>query len=376
MIERDLSRLIRQRLAQFPAVTLVGARQCGKTTLARTLAPTCFNLEAPEERTRLDATWPQVMAAGGLVVFDEAQHWPELFARLRGEIDAHRKQNGRFILLGSVAPSLMRNVSESLAGRMAVLELTPFHFGEVADLDRLWRNGGFPDGGVIEAGAYPVWQESYLRAMAERDLPAWGLPAKPMVTERLFRMIAAEQGAILNLSKLGQSLGLSHHTVAAYLDQLEGAFLIRRLPPLQANLRKRLVKAPRIYWRDPGLLHALLRLPAEDDLLAHPWAGASWEGFVIEQILAAHSVRGDSIGAYFFRSHDGYEADLVLETGRAREVIEIKLTSAPAPEDLARLDKVAEMVNATRQVLLCCVQDSVTTGARWVANLRDYLKEM
>jgi uncharacterized protein len=375
MVERALSQLIRQRLAQFPAVTLVGPRQCGKTTLARTLARTCFNLEAPEERTRLDATWPQVMAGGEPVVFDEAQHWPELFTRLRGEIDAHRKRNGRFILPGSVAPSLMRNVSESLAGRMAVLELTPFHLGEVDDLDRLWRCGGFPDGGVLEAGAYPVWQESYLRAMAERDLPAWGLPAKPMVTQRLFRMAAAEQGAILNLSKLGQSLGLSHHTVSAYLDQLEGAFLIRRLPPFQTNLRKRLVKAPRIYWRDTGVLHALLRLPAGDDLLAQPWAGASWEGFVIEQILAARSVRGETGEACFFRSHDGYEADLVLETGRVREVVEIKLTSAPTPEDLARLDKVATMVKATRQVLLCRVRDSITTGTRWVANLQDYLKE-
>jgi predicted AAA+ superfamily ATPase len=374
MIDRSLAQLIRRRLARFPAVIVVGPRQCGKTTLARTLARSYFNLEAPEERTRLDATWPEVMAGGGPVVFDEAQHWPELFGRLRGEIDARRKENGRFILVGSIAPSLMRNVGESLAGRMAVLELAPFDLGEVDDVNRLWRHGGFPDGGVLEAGAYPVWQENYLRTMAERDLPAWGLPAKPMVTHRLFRMVAAEQGAILNLSKLGQSLGLSHHTVNTYLDHLEGAFLIRRLPPYLPNLRKRLVKAPRLYWRDTGVLHALLRLPAGDDLLAHPWAGASWEGFVIEQILSVRSSRGETCEAYFFRSHDGYEVDLVLETGRLREVIEIKLTSGPAPEDLARLDKVAAMVAASRRVLLCRVRNSVTTGSRWVVNLRDYLR--
>jgi predicted AAA+ superfamily ATPase len=374
MIERTLSRVLQQRLAQFPAVTLVGPRQCGKTTLARTLARRYFNLEAPEERTQLDARWDEVVAGEGPIVFDEAQQWPELFRRLRGAIDERRKENGRFILLGSIAPSLMRGVGESLAGRMAVLELAPFNLGEVGDLERLWLYGGFPDGGVLGGEAYPVWQDSYLRAMAERDLPMWGLPAKPMVTQRLFRMAAAEQGAILNLSKIGQSLGLSHHTVSAYLDQLEGAFLIRRLPPFATNLRKRLVKAPRLYWRDTGVLHALLRAPAGDDLLAQSWAGASWEGFVIEQILSARGARGESGDAYFFRSHDGYEADLVIENGRVREVIEIKLTSGPPPEDLARLAQVGEMIQASRVVLLCRVRNSITSGHQWVTNLVDYLR--
>jgi uncharacterized protein len=296
-----------------------------------------------------------------------------LFRRLRGEIDSRRKVNGRFILLGSIAPSLMRDVGESLAGRMAVIELTPFCLAETPDPDRLWRCGGFPDGGVLGSKAHPVWQENYLRAMAERDLPAWGLPAKPMATQRLFRMSAAEHGAILNLSKLGQSLGLSHHTVNAYLDHLEGAFLIRRLPPFAANLRKRLVKAPRLYWRDSGLLHALLRLNPDDELLAQPWVGASWEGFVIEQILTAHSLRGRSVDAYFFRSHDGYEADLVLERGRQREVIEVKLTSGPNPEDVSRLGRVAEMVEADRQTLICRVRESVVGDHCTVTNLEDYL---
>jgi hypothetical protein len=172
MIDRTLSPLLTQRLARFPAVTLVGPRQCGKTTLARTLGGRYFNLEAPEERTLLDARWDEVMAGDGPVVFDEAQHWPELSRRLRGVIDERRKENGRFILLGSIAPGLMPDVGESLAGRMAVLELAPFHLGEVDDLERLWRCGGFPDGGGLGGEAYPVWQESYLRAMAERDLPA------------------------------------------------------------------------------------------------------------------------------------------------------------------------------------------------------------
>lgn len=374
MIARDLTRLLRQRLKSFPAVALFGPRQCGKTTLARALTRCYFNLEDADERTRLDALWHDVIQETGPIVFDEAQHWPELFSRLRGAIDADRKRHGRFILLGSVSPLLMRNVSESLAGRMAILDLTPFHWGEVRDLDHLWRWGGFPDGGVLDPAAYPVWQDSYLRAMAERDLPAWGLPAKPMLTQRLFRMVAAEHGAILNLSKLGQSLGLSHHTVETYLDHLEGAFLIRRLPPLEANLRKRLVKSPRLYWRDAGLLHSLLRLRPDDDLFAQSWVGASWEGFVIEQILSVRQARGEVLDAWFFRSHDGYEADLILDSGRQREVIEIKLTSGPTPEDLARLGQVAEMVKATRQVLLCRVRTAVVSGARWVTALEDYLE--
>ena len=174
MIDRALVSSLRQRLARFPAVTLVGPRQSGKTTLARTVARAYFNLEAPEE-PRLDAAWTDAMASPGPVVFDEAQHWPPLFRRLRGEIDAQRKRNGLFVLLGSIVPALMRDIGESLAGRMAVLELAPFSLGEVADLDRLWRLGGFPDGGVLDPAAYPLWQESYLRAMAERDLSRMGI---------------------------------------------------------------------------------------------------------------------------------------------------------------------------------------------------------
>lgn len=373
MIPRHIATLATERLRWFPALTLVGPRQCGKTTLARSLGGQYFNLEDSGARVRLDASWSEVMRVRELVVFDEAQLWPELFRRLRGAIDDDRKRNGRFLLLGSVSPGLMREVSESLAGRMATLELTPFELCEVEDLERLWRLGGFPDGGVLGQPVFPSWQESYLAAMAERDLPAWGLPAKPILTRRLFQMIAAEHGAVLNLSKLGQSLGLSYHTVASYLEYLEGAFLIRRLPPFEANLRKRLVKAPRIYWRDSGLLHALSRWRTDDDLFGQPWVGASWEGFVIEQILAVRRTRGERFEPFFFRTHDGQEVDLVLDFGRQREAIEVKLTSGPTPEDLQRLGKAAAMVKATRQVLLCRVQESVTTGDRWVCGLRDYL---
>jgi predicted AAA+ superfamily ATPase len=374
MLNRLIAPLIRKRLAAFPAVTLSGPRQCGKTTLAQSLGGAYFNIEAPEERVRLDASWPEIMASDQLTIFDEAQHWPDLFSRLRGEIDKARKQNGRFLILGSIAPSLMSGIGESLAGRMAIVDLTPFSLPETNQLDTLWMFGGFPDGGIIgPPDAFPVWQENYLRIMCERDLPHWGLPAKPMLTERLLRMTAAEHGSILNLSKLGQSLGLSHHTVETYLDYLQGAYLIRRLPPLHANLRKRLVKAPRLYWRDSGLLHALLRFDPRDEILSYPWAGASWEGFIIEEIFKARQTRGDSFDACFFRSHDGWEADLVIDDSRGREAIEIKLTSSPNQETVQRLEKVAEMIEAHRKTIICRIAEPIVSEKLLVTNLSSYL---
>ena len=374
MIKRAITHLVQQRLGAFPAVTLSGPRQCGKTTLAQSLGGRYFNIESEAEQVRLDAQWPDIMQSTELVIFDEAQHWPELFSRLRGEIDRDRKRNGRFLLLGSIAPSLMSGIGESLAGRMAVVDLAPLGLLETSHLDTLWRCGGFPDGGVLtDSNAFPVWQDNYLRAMYERDLPHWGLPAKPALTERLLRMTAAEHGSILNLSKLGQSLGLSYHTIETYLDFLQGTFLIRRLPPLHANLRKRLVKAPRLYWRDSGLLHALLRVDTESNLFSHPWVGASWEGFVIEEILKARQARGSSFDVHFFRSHDGWEADLVLDDARGREAIEIKLTSEPGREEIQRLDKVADLIGANRKTVICRIAEPILSDSLTVTNLPAFL---
>jgi hypothetical protein len=377
MINRALAGLLTERLAQFPSVALVGPRQCGKTTLAKTISREYYDLEQPSERLRLDLAWHDLTERDGLLVLDEAQAWPEVFPRLRAAIDARRKKNGRFLLLGSVSPTLMRQVSESLAGRMALLELTPFHLAELpkADPDLLWRCGGYPDGGVLGGTPFPQWQTNYLSLMTQRDLPTWGLPAKPSVTDRLFRMMAAQQGGILNATQLGQSLGITYHTVQSYLGYLEGAFLIRLLPPFHANIRKRLVKAPKLYWRDSGLLHALLGHAPEADLWAQPWVGASWEGWVIEQILAARHARGENLEAFYFRTQDGWEADLVLQSGRQREVVEIKLTTSPAPEDFARLEKVAALIKATRQVLISRTRQPAAAGARWSVDMATYLRE-
>lgn len=375
MIKRAVADLIRKRLAQFPAVALIGPRQSGKTTLARSFSTHYYDLEQSSERLRLDLAWDELTGRDPLVVLDEAQAWPDVFPHLRAAIDSRRKQNGRFLLLGSVSPALMRQVSESLAGRMAVLELTPFHLLELPkiDSDLLWRCGGYPDAGVLGEETFPQWQTNYLSLMAQRDLPTWGLPAKPAMTDRLFRMLAAQQGGILNASQLGQSLGISYHTVQTYLEHLAAAFLIRLLPPFHANLRKRLVRSPKFYWRDSGLLHALLGHAPEADLWAQPWVGASWEGWVIEQVLAARQARGEGLEVFYFRTQDGLEADLFLQSGKAREVIEIKLTSQPAPEDFARLEKVAALTKATRQVLISRTRQPVTTGHRWSVDVASYL---
>ena len=375
MHARTVERLVRSRLASNPAVGLVGPRQVGKTTLARSLAATYFDLEQPTDRLRLDLQWDALSRDESLVVLDEAQSWPELFPRLRGAIDADRRRNGRFLLLGSVSPGLMRAVSESLAGRLALIELTPFLCGELPErsLSDLSLLGGFPDGGILAAGRFPQWQTDYLRLLAERDLPVWGLPATPPTTIRLLRMLAAVHGQIWNASQIGQSLGLSYHTVNNYVDFLEGAFLVHRLPPWLPNLKKRLVRSPRVYWRDSGLLHALLGAQSADDLLAQPWVGASWEGFVIHQVLGSLSAWGISADPHYFRTSDGHEADLVLRFGTAVWAIEAKLTASPSPGDFERLMRAGELAGADRRYLVAQVPASTLGRNSGVVSLPDLI---
>lgn len=370
MIRRRILPVLRRRLAESPAVALVGPRQCGKTTLARSLGGRYLDLEQGPDRLRLDVEWEDLERARSLLVLDEAQAWPEVFPRLRSAIDRDRRRHGRFLLLGSVSPAVMARASESLAGRLALVELTPFSLAEVprVPLDRLWARGGYPDGGVRGGRRYPLWQRDYLALLAQRDLPAWGLPARPELTLRLLRMLAAVHGQAWNASQVGQSLGLSYHTVNGYLDHLEGAFLIRRLPPYHANLAKRLVKSPKVYWRDSGLLHSLLGAP-EERLLDQPWVGASFEGFVIEQILAALAERDLPAEAFFFRTHDQMEVDLVLAVGGELWAVEIKLTSAPGPEDMRRLHGAADLIGARRRILVSRTRRTVAGDRAISCNL-------
>jgi len=378
MIHRIYARGVREKLRKFPAVAILGPRQCGKTTLARKLGGHYFDMETLGSEVRLDAEWDRLADGKTLVIIDEAQQAPAVFSRLRGTIDADRKRNGRFLLLGSVSPVLMESVSESLAGRLGVVDMTPLILPELKTglMDDLWFRGGYPDGGILDPEMYPEWQESYLEALVTRDLPTWGLPSRPRQTSRLLSMLAAMHGQPLNASQIGASMALNHKTVLSYCDFLEGAYLIRRLMPFSANIRKRLVRTPRIYWRDSGLLHALMDVADLDHLYRQPWLGQSWEGFVIEQTIASLFAAGKRMRPYFLRTSDGYELDLVLDGGTERIAVEIKLTSNPSPAMIDRLNTTADFINATRRVLVCRIARKIETDELLVINLPGWLKRV
>ena len=378
MVKRVHTGLIHKRLEKFPAVAILGPRQCGKTTLAKQIGGIYFDLEQEGSRGRLDAQWDKLMAGPELIILDEAQSVPAVFPRLRGAIDERRKRNGRFLLLGSVSPALMMNVSESLAGRLAVVELSPFILPELPPgrMDDLWLVGGYPEGGILDEAMFGPWQDSYLKVLIQRDLPAWGLPAKARTTERLTRMLAALHGQTLNASQLGSALGLDSKTVAGYCDYLEGAFLIRRLQPYFANIHKRLIKSAKVFWRDSGLLHSLTGVDTVERLFSQPWVGHSWEGFVIEQTLATLAAAGKRAQAFFFRTSDGYELDLVLDWGASRWAVEIKLTSDPSSGMIERLNKAADMIDAERRILICRIARPFENDTLLVADPITWLKTL
>lgn len=363
--QSDLARL----LSEFPAVVLLGPRQAGKTTLAQAEAgrrddALYLDLELPSAQRQLDDPEAFLLAhPKRLVILDEVQRFPELFAILRGVIDLRRRAGepaGQFLLLGSASGVLLQQASESLAGRVAQLELTPFQAREVIvpesndalrALNVLWVRGGFPLAWLAGDDAASLrWREAFITTYLERDIPALG-PRIPATTlRRLWTMLAHAQGGLLNQSQLAASLAVSGQTVARYIDLLCDLMLVRRLPAWHGNVGKRLVRAPKVYVRDSGLVHALLGLADLDAVLAHPVAGASWEGFVIEQLLAA----APGVEASFYRTSHGAEADLVL-TLRSGEVwvVEIKRSSAPTVSKGFHL--AAADVGASRKLLVAPV---------------------
>jgi predicted AAA+ superfamily ATPase len=325
--------LLRRRLEQFPAVALLGPRQVGKTTLALQLAATTpslyLDLEASADLARLGE--PSLFLqrhTDKLVILDKVQWLPGLFAELRGLIDAGRRQgqaNGRFLLLGSASVELIRQSSESLAGRIAFLELGGLHPLELeADaLETLWIRGGFPGGALATSDRdSSEWRWQFIRTYLERDIPQLGPRVPAETLRRFWTMLAHGQGSLLNAAELGRSLGVDGKTVGRYLDLLVDLLLVRRLPPLLANVGKRLVRSPKVLVRDSGLVHTLLGLGD-----AHPVAGASWEGFVIETLLA---VAPQGCEGWFYRTAAGAEIDLVLEwSPQRRWAIEIKRSLSP-----------------------------------------------
>lgn len=343
MLERAYGPPLRGLLRHFPAVSVLGPRQCGKTTFIRRALPgwRYLDLERPADAAPLAAD-PEARLAqlGDRVVFDEAQRLPELFPVLRGLIDRRRSRKGRFVLLGSASPSLVRGISETLAGRTAFLDLPPFRWEEVrksrpqGGLSALWLRGGFPDAFLEpDDRARQDWMEAYTRAFIERDLPALGIDVEAPRMRRLWTMLAHVHGGIWNASQLAASLGVSYHTVERYVDILEQAFLVRKLPPYFANLGKRLVKSPKVYLRDSGLLHHFLGIRGTENLDTHPARGASFEGFLVDQLLSAYRRLDPACQAWFWRTAQGDEVDLLIETGGRLVPFEAKLHSAPGADE-------------------------------------------
>lgn len=327
---------ISELLRNFPALALLGPRQCGKTTLARYICdnfgPAVYlDLEKASDLNKL--TDPELFFANnteGLVCIDEVQRRPDLFAHLRSVLDSANR-NGHLLLLGSASRDLIRQSSETLAGRIVYCELSPFIHSEVVEKyseELLWLRGGFPRSFLASSGAMSVkWRESFVQTYLERDIPQLGFAVPAALLRRLWSMIAHNSGQLLNSSKLGESLGLSHTTIRSYLDILEQTFMVRVLLPFEANAKKRLVRSPKVYIRDSGILHTLLRIDSFNDLLGHPQFGASWEGFVIEQITS----HLPDMTASFYRTSAGAEIDLLLTRGKKTIAVECKASSSPVP---------------------------------------------
>lgn len=340
MIERRLQAQLLDLIADYPAVALLGPRQVGKTTLAHEIAESVhsiyLDLESAADRAKLSD--PELYLADHedrLVILDEVHKVPGLFESLRGLIDRGRRKGrnaGRFLLLGSAAMDLLRQSGESLAGRIAYLELNPLDVLETgaAGHDRLWVRGGFPDSFLASTEARSLrWRENFIRTYLERDIPQLGprIPAETL--RRFWVMLAHNQGGLLNAAALARGLGVDGKTIARYLDLMVDLLLVRRLMPWHRNIGKRLVKSPKVYVRDSGLTHALLGLGTKDDVLGHPVVGQSWEGFVIENLLSIAPERTD---ASFYSAQGGAEIDLVLTLpGRDPWAIEIKRSLTPKP---------------------------------------------
>jgi predicted AAA+ superfamily ATPase len=335
MFQRKSALEIRQQLGLSPAVAILGARQIGKTTLAKQIAAEFpdsiyLDLENAQARAKLDQADVFFKAnRHRLVVLDEIQNAPELFSTMRGEIDADRRP-GRFLILGSASFKLLQQ-SQSLAGRLTLVDMAPLLLSEVhqsfEDIQTLWVRGGFPGSYTAPQGdASWLWRDAFVRHFLQTDLPALGINVEPELMRRFWRMVAHLHGQLFNASSIAASLGVSSPTVTRYLDHLVQSLMLRRLEPFQANLGKRLVKSPKIYVRDSGLLHYLLGMRNVHDLMGHPNTGASWEGFCIEQICN-HLPTGASVS--FYRTAAGAELNVVVETGRETTGFEIKFSSAP-----------------------------------------------
>lgn len=323
------------RLKNHPVVGVIGARQIGKTTIARRIANewpsgvTIYDLEDPRDLARLVDPILTLEAVRGLVIIDEVQRLPGIFQILRVLSDRPRRP-ARFLVLGSASPDLLRQSSETLSGRISYYELPGFSLGEitVADLDRLWIRGGFPRSYLARSNSLSLeWRKDFIRTYLERDIPQLGITIAAQALRRFWNMLAHYHGQIWNSSEFGRSFGVSDKTVNRYLDVLTETYMVRRLPAWSANIKKRQVKAPKIFIRDPGMLHALLDLDSKGAIEGHPKLGASWEGFVLEEIIK--HLGADSEQCFYWATHTGAELDLLITKGRQKLGFDVKRTASP-----------------------------------------------
>ncbi len=338
MIDRRLKKRVLRSLTQFPVVGIIGCRQVGKTTLARMLQKDVerecvyLDLELPSDMDKLHE--PELYLStheDKLVIIDEIQRMPEIFPLLRAIVDRNR-QPGRFLILGSASPDLIKRSSESLAGRIIYHELSPFLLSEINyEIQRLWLRGGLPESFLsnTDEESY-IWRDAFIKTHLERDIPQLGIQVSSVNLRRFWSILAHMHGQLWNASQIARALGVSAPTVRHYLDILQETFVIRQLIPYHPNIKKRLVKSPKVYIRDSGLLHSLLRIKTIDELYGHPVQGTSWEGFIIEQIAG---ILPEDTPIYFYRTAAGAEVDLIIMDNKNRPLpVEIKLSLTPRPE--------------------------------------------
>lgn len=335
-IQRKIEGTIKQYLKIFPVVAVLGPRQCGKSTLVKKMSQNWENslfldLQYDTDLRKLDQ--PSFFFESNtdkIICLDEIQLVPQLFSVLRSVVDKNR-ENGKFILLGSASRDLIQQTAESLAGRIGMVYLSPFTINELNplgkfNLNTFWFRGGFPDSYLADNDRFSeIWRNNFIKTFVERDIPQLGFQIPALQLKRLLVMCAHNQGQLINYSKLGESLGLTHPTIRRYIDLLEQTFILRTLLPYETNVKKRLVKSPKVFVRDSGLLHQLLAISDFNYLLGNPVFGSSWEGVVVENVL----VNMPDWNYYFYRTATGDELDLILEKGNQRIAIECKAATAP-----------------------------------------------
>lgn len=372
MLKRHFTGRLRRLLRTFPVVCVLGARQCGKTTFIKDALPKWryVDLEKPSDVVRLSDDPEDALAQlESRFILDEAQRLPALFPVLRSFVDRHRTRTGQVVLLGSASLSLVKQISESLAGRVGFLDMTPFQWDEVCGTrkaltpEMLWYRGGFPGAFLTSSDAVRTdWFEAYTRTFIERDLAALGIDVSAPQMRRLWTMLAHANGTIWNASQIASALGITYHTVNRYTDILEQTFLIRKLQPYFTNIGKRIVKSPKVYFRDTGLLHYFLGIRNPKTLEVHPGRGTGWGAFVVEHIVSAFQRLSPGVQAFYWRTAGGDEADLLIEHGNRLIPIEIKLHSSPSRRDLPGLFSCMKDLKLARGYVLYPGKEDYSAG--------------